>query len=45
MTVDEIRSTVPSLSASKLRVMLAALKQDGLMRERRVLNTSHGHNH
>jgi ATP-dependent DNA helicase RecQ len=35
MTVDEIRTTVPSLAASKLRVMLAALKQDGLMRERR----------
>ena len=35
MTLDEIRSTLPSISASKLRVMLAALKQDGLMRERR----------
>ena len=34
MTLDEIRSAVPSLAASKLRVMLAALKQDGLMRER-----------
>jgi ATP-dependent DNA helicase RecQ len=35
MRVDEIRSTVPSVAASKLRVMLAALKQDGLIRERR----------
>ena len=35
MSVDEIRSIVPSLAASKLRVMLAALKQDGLMRQRR----------
>jgi ATP-dependent DNA helicase RecQ len=35
MTVDEIRTVIPSLSASKLRVMLAALKQDGLIRERR----------
>ena len=35
MTVDEIRRTVPSVAASKLRVILAALKQDGLVRERR----------
>ena len=35
MSVDEIRTTVPSLATSKLRVMLAALKQDGLVRERR----------
>jgi ATP-dependent DNA helicase RecQ len=34
-SVDEIRAAVPALSASKVRVMLAALKQDGLMRERR----------
>jgi ATP-dependent DNA helicase RecQ len=34
-SVDEIRAAVPSLSASKVRVMLAALKQDGLVRERR----------
>ena len=35
MTVDAIRSAMPSVAASKLRVMLAALKQDGLVRERR----------
>ena len=35
MSVADIRAAVPSLGASKLRVMLAALKQDGLMRERR----------
>jgi hypothetical protein len=35
MTLDEIRLIVPSIAASKLRVMLAALKQEGLMRERR----------
>ena len=35
MSVDEIRTTVPSLAASKLGVMLAALKQDGLLRARR----------
>lgn len=33
MTADEIRRTAPSIASSKLRVMLAALKQDGLMRE------------
>jgi ATP-dependent DNA helicase RecQ len=35
MTVDHIRTVVPSLPASKLRVMLSALKQDGLVCERR----------
>jgi len=35
MSVAEIRTAAPAVSASKLRVMLAALKQDGLMRERR----------
>ena len=35
LSVDEIRTTVPSLSASRVRVMLAALKQDALVRERR----------
>jgi ATP-dependent DNA helicase RecQ len=35
MSVREIRTAAPSLAASKVRVMLAALKQDGLMRERR----------
>ena len=35
MSGDEIRSAVPSLSASKVRVMLVALKQDGLVRQRR----------
>ena len=34
MSVDEIKTAV-SLPASKVRVMLAALKQGGLMRERR----------
>ena len=38
LTVGEIRTIVPSLSASKVRVMLAALKQDGLVRERRGAN-------
>ena len=33
MTADEIRRTVPSIASSKLRVMLAALKHDGLVRE------------
>jgi ATP-dependent DNA helicase RecQ len=33
--LDEVRASVPSLSASKVRVMLAALKQDGLVRQRR----------
>ena len=35
LSVADIRTIAPSLSVSKLRVMLAALKQDGLMRERR----------
>jgi ATP-dependent DNA helicase RecQ len=35
MTADDIRRTAPSITSSKLRVMLAALKQDGLVRERR----------
>ena len=35
LSVGEIRTAVPSLSASKVRVMLTALKQDGLVRERR----------
>jgi ATP-dependent DNA helicase RecQ len=35
MTADEIRSSIPSLSMSKIRVMLAALKHDGLVRQRR----------
>jgi len=35
MSVDEIGDIVPSVSASKLRVMLSALKQDGLIRLRR----------
>ena len=35
MTVEEIRALVPAVAASKLRVMLAALKQDRLVRERR----------
>jgi ATP-dependent DNA helicase RecQ len=35
MSVDEIRTAVPSLPPSKVRVMLTALKQGGLMRERR----------
>jgi ATP-dependent DNA helicase RecQ len=35
MSVDEIRTAVPSVSASKVRVMLTAMKQDGLVRERR----------
>jgi ATP-dependent DNA helicase RecQ len=35
MSLDEIRAAVPSVSASKVRVMLAALKQDGLVRQRR----------
>jgi ATP-dependent DNA helicase RecQ len=35
LSADEIRAAVPALSASKVRVMLAALKQDGLVRERR----------
>ena len=34
-TVDEIHGTVPAVSATRLRVMLSALKQDGLVRERR----------
>jgi len=36
LSVDDIRNAVPSLSASKVRVMLAALKQDGLIRQRRA---------
>jgi ATP-dependent DNA helicase RecQ len=35
MTVEEIRALVPSVAENKIRVMLAALKQDGLLRERR----------
>ena len=35
LSVADIRTLAPSLAVSKLRVMLAALKQDGLMRERR----------
>jgi ATP-dependent DNA helicase RecQ len=35
MTIDDIRHVVPSVTAGKLRVMLAALKHDGLLRERR----------
>ena len=35
MSVADIRAVAPTLAVSKLRVMLAALKQDGLMRERR----------
>jgi ATP-dependent DNA helicase RecQ len=35
MSVADICAVAPSLAVSKLRVMLAALKQDGLMRERR----------
>ena len=35
LTLGEIATAIPSVSTSKLRVMLAALKQDGLVRERR----------
>ena len=35
MPLDEIRTAAPSIAAGKLRVMLAALKQEGLIRERR----------
>jgi ATP-dependent DNA helicase RecQ len=35
LSADDIRALVPALASSKLRVMLAALKQDGLVRERR----------
>jgi ATP-dependent DNA helicase RecQ len=35
MSVDEIVAAVPTLPSSKIRVMLAALKQDGLLRKRR----------
>jgi ATP-dependent DNA helicase RecQ len=35
MSVEEIRVAAPGLAANKLRVILAALKQDGLIRERR----------
>jgi ATP-dependent DNA helicase RecQ len=35
LSVAEIRTALASLSATKIRVMLAALKQDGLVRERR----------
>jgi ATP-dependent DNA helicase RecQ len=35
MTAAEIRAASPSLAMSKVRVMLAALKQEGLIRERR----------
>jgi ATP-dependent DNA helicase RecQ len=35
LSVADIRAAVPSLSVSKVRVMLAALKQGGLMRQRR----------
>jgi ATP-dependent DNA helicase RecQ len=40
----ELRAGAPSLAVSKRRVMLAALKQDGLMRERRAPHTSHDDN-
>ena len=33
MTVDDIRRAVPSVASSKIRVMLAALKRDGVVRE------------
>jgi ATP-dependent DNA helicase RecQ len=33
MTTDDIRRTVPSVASGKLRVMLTALKHDGLVRE------------
>ena len=36
MTIGDIRTTVPSVPANKLRVMLSALKQDGLIREHRA---------
>jgi len=36
MSVADIRASAPSLAVTKLRVMLAALKQDGLIRERRA---------
>jgi len=36
MTAADIRAGAPSVAAGKLRVMLAALKQDGLIRERRA---------
>jgi ATP-dependent DNA helicase RecQ len=36
MSVAEIRAAAPAVAASKLRVMLAALKQHGLLRERRA---------
>jgi ATP-dependent DNA helicase RecQ len=35
MSVADIRATVPSLAVGKLRVMLTALKQEGLLSERR----------
>jgi ATP-dependent DNA helicase RecQ len=35
VAVDQIRSAVPTVAASKLRVMLLALKQEGFVRERR----------
>ena len=35
VTLAEIRAALPSLAAGKLRVMLTALKQGGLLRERR----------
>jgi ATP-dependent DNA helicase RecQ len=35
MSVAEIRAAAPTLAVGKLRLMLAVLKQDGLIRERR----------
>jgi ATP-dependent DNA helicase RecQ len=35
MSLTDIRAVAPSVAVSKLRVMLTALKQDGLLRERR----------
>jgi ATP-dependent DNA helicase RecQ len=35
MSLTDIRAVAPSVAVSKLRVMLPALKQDGLLRERR----------
>ena len=36
MSAADIRTAAPALTAGKLRVVLAALKQDGLIRERRA---------
>jgi hypothetical protein len=43
MTADDIRSTVPSIASGKLRVMLAALKHDGLVGECRGTALCHTH--